>query len=148
MMRKLLSLAAGLLFGLGLLVSGMADPARVTAFLDLFGAWDPTLAFVMGGAMIPSFIGWRIAAGRSRALLGGPLPGRPAGRIDVPLLLGSGLFGVGWGLAGICPGPAVVGLTTGDPGFLWFFLGLGAGMALWTFVLARPAARLSAQPAG
>ena len=117
-MRRLLAFVTGLVFGLGLLISDMANPARVLAFLDVLaipqGGWDPTLMFVMAGAMAVSGLAWLIVtrrrAGGRPALFGGALPG-PAGRVIAPRLIGgAALFGIGWGLAGICPGPGVVGL--------------------------------------
>ena len=107
MMRIIIALLSGALFGGGLAISGMADPMRVRAFLDLFGAWDPTLAFVMGGAMIPMAIAWLVAARLRNSALGTPLPPKPSTTIDRKLILGSLLFGIGWGLAGLCPGPAI-----------------------------------------
>jgi hypothetical protein len=141
-MRNLTALLAGLLFGLGLIVSGMADPARVLGFFDLFGAWDPTLAFVLAGAVAVSFVGWQIAGRRRTALLGGPLPGRPLGAIDARLIGGGVLFGAGWALAGICPGPSVVGLMTGRWEFWLFFAAMLAGMGAWNVwsMRLRPAA--------
>jgi len=141
-MRKLLALGAGLVFGLGLMISDMANPARVRAFLDLFGGWDPTLVFVMAGAMAMSFIGWRIAARRRRALFGGPLPGRPASVIDASLIGGAVLFGTGWGLVGICPGPSVVALGFGGWEFWLFFAAMVLGMALWNLSIAPLRARV------
>lgn len=144
-MRRLVALGSGLVFGLGLVVSDMIDPARVRAFLDIFGAWDPTLIFVMGGAMIVSFAGWRLAEGRSTAVLGGSMPSAPSGGVDTSLISGAALFGIGWGLVGICPGPALVALTaSGAPGFVVFMLAMLAGMALWTHILARPPTGLDA----
>ncbi|HEU0221724.1 MAG TPA: DUF6691 family protein [Paracoccaceae bacterium] len=143
-MRRIVSFLSGLLLGLGLLVSDMADPARVQAFLDLLGAWDPTLAFVMAGAMAVSFVGWRIAATRPTALLGGPLPAAPSPVIDRDLVLGSAIFGIGWGLAGICPGPGILGLATGRAEFLIFFASMVVGIALWNAGTGRT--RLRAAP--
>lgn len=137
-MRRIVSLLTGLVFGLGLLVSDMVNPARVLAFLDLFGDWDPTLIFAMGGAMVLSFVGWRVASGRQRALFGGAMPGAASGSVNRNLVLGSAIFGIGWGLAGICPGPSVVALTTGGGvAFFVFFGAMLAGMVAWNRVLAR-----------
>ncbi|MDR3415489.1 MAG: YeeE/YedE family protein [Nevskia sp.] len=132
---------AGLLFGVGLIVAGMANPAKVLAFLDLAGAWDPSLALVMGAAIavgLPVFA----AFGRRRAsLLGEPLQ-IPANRtIDRRLIAGSALFGVGWGMAGICPGPAVVLLGAGVPRAVLFVAAMLAGMALFEWLEQRPARR-------
>lgn len=121
-MRTLVGLACGLLFGLGLTVSGMIDPARVRGFLDLFGAWDPTLAFVMGGALFVALPGYRLVLRRSRPALA-PAFDLPSKRdLDARLIGGAALFGVGWGLAGYCPGPAVTALALGAPA-TWVFVG-------------------------
>lgn len=111
-MRLLFALIAGGLFGAGLLVSGMTDTTKVQGWLDLFGNWDPTLAFVMGGAIIPMVIAWRLVPGR-QPLLGGafPPPGDPI--LDRRLIVGSVAFGMGWGLSGLCPGPAIASITFG-----------------------------------
>lgn len=132
-MRILVSLFCGGLFGAGLVVSGMTDTLRVQGFLDLFGGWDPTLMFVMGGAMIPMFIAWRIAARREAAVLGGPLPAAPSTTIDTRLAVGGILFGMGWGLSGFCPGPAFASLSFGGTGGLVFM----ASMLIAMFA-ARP----------
>ncbi|MDP5290996.1 hypothetical protein Q9290_01615 [Oceanimonas sp. CHS3-5] len=108
-MLILVSLLSGALFGLGLLVSGMMNPAKVLGFLDLFGQWDPSLVLVMGGALVvfaPGYWWWR-KQGRGRCVLGDELPKVPPARFDRKLLLGALVFGMGWGLAGICPGPAL-----------------------------------------
>lgn len=107
-MRLLISFLLGLLFGIGLLVSGMSNPAKVLGFLDLSGLWDPSLAFVMGGAVTVGLIGFRLIRKRKTALLGDPLQLPTGTRIESRLIIGGGLFGIGWGLAGICPGPALV----------------------------------------
>jgi uncharacterized membrane protein YedE/YeeE len=145
-MRKMISFSAGLLFGLGLLASDMANPARVRAFLDLFGDWDPTLIFVMGGAMSVSAAAWLFARGRHAALFGGAMPGKPNPSIDRDLLLGSGMFGVGWGLVGICPGPSVVAIMYGRWEFLLFFGAMLVGFWLHNArILARVPQLISAQ---
>jgi uncharacterized membrane protein YedE/YeeE len=128
MMRNLFAALAGGLFGAGLLVSGMVDTTKVQGWLDFFGAWDPTLAFVMGGAIIPMAIAWRIAARRRVAVLGNALPEPPAQKLSGSLITGSVLFGAGWGLAGLCPGPAMASLTFGGMGGLVFMLAMMAGM--------------------
>lgn len=111
-MKILAGYIAGLLFGLGLTLAGMTDPARVLGFLDVAGAWDPTLAFVLGGAVITAFIGYRAVLGREAPLLVPrfQLPTRQA--LDTRLLGGAALFGIGWGLSGYCPGPAIASLAT------------------------------------
>jgi uncharacterized membrane protein YedE/YeeE len=120
-MRELTAFLAGGLFGAGLLVSGMTDTRRVLGFLDLFGAWDPTLAFVMGGAILPMAVAWRIA-GR------GAYPQVREGALAPDLVSGSILFGIGWGLAGLCPGPAMASVTFGGLGGVVFLLAMAAGM--------------------
>ena len=130
-MTILIAALAGLVFGLGLLVSGMADPQKVLAFLDLAGPWDPSLALVMGGAIALGLPGFALARRRSRRLLGEPmqLPARQA--VDAPLLIGSALFGIGWGLAGYCPGPALLGTAAGMGSAAIFSAAMLAGMLLF-----------------
>ncbi|WP_299041086.1 DUF6691 family protein [uncultured Tateyamaria sp.] len=111
-MRGLIALLSGALFGAGLHVSGMTDTARVRGFLDFAGAWDPTLAFVMGGAMLPMALAWRLTRGRV-PVTGTAFPAPPRSEITRPLILGSVLFGIGWGLVGLCPGPALASITYG-----------------------------------
>ena len=126
---------AGLLFGLGLLLAGMADPAKVLAFLDLAGHWDPSLALVMVGAIAAAWPAFALARRRERAWLGGSMQLPAARRVDRSLVLGSLIFGAGWGLAGICPGPALVLAGSGAGGGLLFVAAMLAGMALqgrWT----------------
>ncbi|KIC08480.1 membrane protein [Leisingera sp. ANG-M1] len=109
-MRMFFALTAGSLFGAGLMLSGMTDTAKVQGFLDLFGAWDPTLAFVMGGALLPMALAWRLAKSRA-PLTGGSFPAPPQAGLDRRLILGALLFGAGWGMAGLCPGPAIASLS-------------------------------------
>lgn len=111
-MQIISALIVGLVFGLGLILSGMTDPAKVIGFLDLFGQWNPALAFVMIGAISVSVIGFAIAKKQPESLLGEPINLPKSTTIDTRLLLGAGLFGIGWGIAGFCPGPALVSLTT------------------------------------
>ncbi|MFK3737575.1 DUF6691 family protein [Massilia sp. TN1-12] len=122
---------AGLLFGSGLILSGMTNPAKVLAFLDVAGQWDPSLAFVMVGAILVAAVAFRYAGSRARSLLGAHvrLPG--ATRIDGRLLAGSVVFGVGWGLVGYCPGPALAALAVGGRPTLIFVAAMVAGMALF-----------------
>jgi uncharacterized protein len=122
---------AGLLFGLGLLVSGMANPAKVLGFLDLAGLWDPSLALVMAGAVLVGLVAFRLAGQRQRSLLAEPMRLPTARDIDRRLVLGGIGFGVGWGLAGFCPGPALVALGTGDMKAVVFVAAMLAGMALF-----------------
>lgn len=140
-MGVVVNLVAGLLFGLGLLISGMADPAKVQNFLDVFGTWDPSLAFVMGGAVVTAFIGYRLALRRAAPVLA-PTFALPVGDgVDARLLVGAGLFGVGWGLTGFCPGPAVVSIPLLAPGTLVFVPAMLAGIVLARVMrTARPAA--------
>ena len=126
-MRELAAGLAGLVFGAGLLVSGMTNPAKVLGFLDLAGAWDPTLAFVMGGALGVNALAWAFTRRRARPLLAAEFALPAASALDAPLLAGSALFGVGWGLVGLCPGPALAGLLRGDPAVYLFVVALLAG---------------------
>jgi uncharacterized membrane protein YedE/YeeE len=135
-MRALFAFIAGGLFGAGLLVSGMTDTTKVQGWLDVFGNWDPTLAFVMGGAIIPMAIAWQITRGR-RPVLGGEFPAPPEPRIGHNLVLGSVLFGVGWGLAGLCPGPALASITYGGVGGFVFLGAMIAGMLVAPPVRSR-----------
>ncbi|MBA2618657.1 MAG: YeeE/YedE family protein [Rubrobacter sp.] len=128
--RAAAALASGLVFGLGLAVSGMMNPARVIGFLDVAGDWDPTLAFVMGGALLVAVPAYRFIPRRGRPLLEEEfsLPEKKA--VDAPLVGGSALFGVGWGLVGFCPGPAIAALGTGFVPVFAFVAAMLAGMAL------------------
>ena len=125
------SLLAGLVFGLGLIVSGMANPAKVLGFLDLAGPWDPSLAFVMAGAVGVSALAFVAAPTRTRSWLGAEMKLPTARQFDVRLIGGSTLFGIGWGVAGFCPGPALVGLGLGEVKALVFASAMLAGMALF-----------------
>ena len=125
------ALAVGLVFGLGLIVSGMADPAKVLGFLDLFGSWDPSLALVMASAVGVGLLGFAFDTGRSRSALGLPMK-TPANRaIDRRLVIGALVFGAGWGLAGFCPGPALVAVGEGSRQALLFAAAMVAGMLLF-----------------
>lgn len=139
-MQGLTALMAGLIFGLGLIVSGMANPAKVLGFLDLAGAWDPSLALVMGGAIAVGTIGFALARRRAVCWLGSPMQLPTATKVDRRLLLGSTLFGVGWGLAGFCPGPALTALGMGEVKALVFVAAMLAGMALYEYIESRRAA--------
>ena len=125
------SLLAGLVFGLGLIVSGMADPAKVLGFLDLAGAWDPSLAFVMGGAVAVGAIAFALAGRRSRSWLGAEMRLPSARQIDPRLVTGSVLFGIGWGIAGFCPGPALAALGAGEAKAIVFVAAMLAGMGVY-----------------
>jgi uncharacterized protein len=132
-MRHLFAALSGGLFGLGLMVSGMTDTTKVQGWLDLFGDWDPTLAFVLGGAILPMAIAWAILTPRGTSLLGQTLPAPPSHDIDRPLVWGAVLFGMGWALVGLCPGPAMASLSYGGVSGIIFFVALIVGM-----LLARP----------
>jgi hypothetical protein len=121
-------LVSGTLFGAGLVIGGMTDPQRVRGFLDLFGRWDPTLAFVMGGALVVMVIAWRVRVRMRKPLFGTAfsLPDRTD--LDVRLIAGSALFGIGWGLAGLCPGPALANVSLALPQVLPFIAAMLAGM--------------------
>lgn len=132
MMRGLAGFLSGLVFGLGLLVSGMANPAKVLNFLDLAGHWDPSLAFVMGGATLTAFLGYRLIWRRSSPVLN-PTFDIPQNRsIDRPLLIGAALFGIGWGIGGFCPGPAWTALALLAPGTVVFLPAMLLGLWLGT----------------
>jgi uncharacterized membrane protein YedE/YeeE len=128
---------AGLVFGIGLLLSGMADPAKVLGFLDLAGDWDPSLALVMAGAIAVAAAGFAVARRRVKSLLGAPIQ-LPAKRtVDRRLIVGSTLFGAGWGLAGFCPGPALVALGMGEAKAIVFVLSMLTGMGLFVLFESR-----------
>ncbi|SEO15818.1 hypothetical protein SAMN04490248_10251 [Salinihabitans flavidus] len=127
MQRLIFAFIAGGFFGAGLFVSGMTDTAKVQGWLDVFGNWDPTLAFVMGGAMIPMAIAWLFTKGR-RPVVGGDFPPPPEPRLGRNLIVGSALFGAGWGLAGLCPGPSVASLSYGGWPHWVFFGAMLVGM--------------------
>ncbi|HSG34697.1 MAG TPA: YeeE/YedE family protein [Sphingomonadaceae bacterium] len=131
MRQPLIALVSGVLFGAGLALSGMMDPARVRGFLDLFGQWDPTLAFVMGGALAVMFVAWLVQKRMEKPLAHDRfnLPGTMT--IDARLVGGSALFGIGWGLAGLCPGPAIASLVVNPAPALIFALAMFAGMGLF-----------------
>lgn len=132
---------AGLLFGAGLTISDMVNPARVLAFLDVFGHWDPTLAFVLGGAVLPSALGYRLVRGLDRPLLAGSFKIPASAVLDRRLIAGAALFGVGWGLVGLCPGPAIAGLVFGKWQLWLFVAAMLAGMLVHRFLTGIVAAR-------
>lgn len=136
-MGALVAALAGLVFGLGLIVSGMAQPAKVLGFLDLAGAWDPSLAFVMAGAIAVGLPAFALAARRRESFLGLPMQLPQSTRIDRRLAGGSLLFGIGWGLAGLCPGPALVVAGTGNVKALGFVAAMLAGMAVFELLERR-----------
>lgn len=137
------SLLAGLVFGLGLIISGMADPAKVKGFLDLAGAWDPSLAFVMGGAISVGVIAFAIARRRSVSLLGAAMRLPNSREIDRRLVGGSVLFGIGWGVAGFCPGPGLVALGMGEMKAVVFVAAMLAGMLAFEWFERRTQAPLA-----
>ncbi|CAB3910042.1 hypothetical protein LMG26858_04685 [Achromobacter anxifer] len=131
-MVALIAFASGLVFGLGLIISGMANPAKVLGFLDIGGAWDPSLAFVMGGGVLVTAVGFAFLRRRRASLSGEPLRWPTATRVDLRLAAGSLAFGAGWGLAGFCPGPALVAASAGVPEALIFVAAMVAGMAIFS----------------
>ncbi|PTS97001.1 YeeE/YedE family protein [Pseudomonas sp. HMWF006] len=136
---------AGLIFGIGLLISGMTNPAKVIGFLDLAGHWDPSLAFVMAGAITVAAVGFKFARTRTRSLLGLPMNLPTARHIDRRLVVGSLLFGIGWGLAGVCPGPALVLLGSGIGKGTVFVIAMLVGMGLFEW-LERKKQRATSTP--
>jgi uncharacterized protein len=149
MKRNVFALAVGLIFGLGLCLSGMYEPAKVTGFLDLAGLWDPSLAFVMGGAIAVALPAFLVARRRSTAWVGGAIELPTAKAIDAPLVGGAAIFGIGWGLGGVCPAPGVVDLGLLSPGAAIFVVSMAAGMLVYRAAAGRrlPGLRLLAQDA-
>lgn len=129
-MNILVHAIAGLIFGVGLVISGMANPAKVKNFLDIAGTWDPSLAFVMGAAVLVTFVGYRMAFRRGAPLLADRFHLPTKSDIDRRLLIGAGLFGIGWGLGGYCPGPALVALPLLAQGTLVFVPAMLVGLAV------------------
>jgi uncharacterized protein len=136
-MRAWIAFAAGLLFGLGLSLGGMTQPAVVLGFLDIFGAWDPRLVFVMAGAMLTTAVGYRLLLRRPRPLLAERFQWPTLRRIDARLVGGAALFGIGWGIAGYCPGPALASLGAGVPALLVLVACMIAGWWLAARLLPR-----------
>lgn len=130
-------LVSGTLFGAGLTLSGMTDPARVRGFLNLFGNWDPTLAFVMGGAVLVMAVAWRIRARMAKPVFGEKFSLPDRSDLDPKLVVGSALFGIGWGIAGLCPGPAVASLALSPAAVLPFVAAMLAGMAVHSLLPER-----------
>ncbi len=131
------ALLSGLIFGLGLIVSGMANPAKVLGFLDISGQWDPSLAFVMMGAICVGTVAFAVARRRNRSFLGAPMELPQAKRVNARLIGGSLLFGAGWGLAGFCPGPAIVAAGSGQIKAWIFVAAMLAGMGIFTVLERR-----------
>lgn len=148
-MLVLASLLCGFIFGLGLLISGMTQPTKVLGFLDIFGAWDPSLAVVMAAALAVSGVGYVLAQRRTAPMLAPRFDIATKTSIDAPLVAGSALFGVGWGLVGLCPGPALENLATLSPRLIVFCVAMAAGMiAHDAWYAKRPAAPPSGALAG
>lgn len=141
-MKMLMALCVGLLFGFGLSLGGMTQPAVVLGFLDIFGHWNPQLAFVMGGAVLTTMIGFRLVWKRSRPLFDEKFQLPTAKDLDFRLVAGSATFGIGWGLGGYCPGPALASLSSGVlPGFLPVFVLVGTMIVGWWLAARLPAAK-------
>ena len=138
-MRLLIAILCGVLFGAGMIISDMVNPARVLAFLDVTGDWDPSLAFVMGGALIPSGIAYMIHRRMHAPVLADEFRVPASRLIDRPLIGGAILFGLGWGLVGLCPGPALAALTTASWQAAIFVVAMLAGMTLFRFTAGRSA---------
>jgi uncharacterized membrane protein YedE/YeeE len=132
--HRLSEFIVGLLFGWGLLISGMTDPGKVIGFLDLAGTWDPSLALVMGGAIAVGFFAFGSAKKRTSNFLGGALHLPTSSDIDKRLILGASLFGAGWGLAGFCPGPGIVSMAAGQPKAAVFVVAMLAGMLVFEWI--------------
>lgn len=136
-MQFLLGLASGIVFGLGLVISGMSNPAKVLNFLDVLGPWDPSLAFVMGGASLTTFLGYRLIWRRDRPLMMPRFEIPTRADVDGPLLTGATVFGIGWGIGGFCPGPAWTALPLAAPGTLVFLPAMVAGMLAGLWIALR-----------
>jgi len=134
MVYSIAALLSGLVFGLGLILSGMANPEKVLGFLDLAGAWDPSLAFVMGGAILVGLIAFTVARRRTRSFLGFDMKLPTSTRLDPKLMIGSLMFGVGWGIAGFCPGPGLVALGAGETKAAVFVVAMIAGMGVYEVI--------------
>ena len=143
MQNRISEFGVGLLFGTGLILSGMTDPGKVIGFLDLFGAWDPSLAFVMGGAILVGVGAFALAKKRTTTFLGGALHLPKSNDIDKRLVVGGLVFGAGWGLAGFCPGPALVSLGAGQPKAAAFVLAMLVGMGVFELLERRKARDLA-----
>lgn len=141
MIINIAALLCGLIFGLGLILSGMGSPAKVQNFLDVFGNWDPSLGFVMGGAIAVGLIAFTWAKQRKTAVLGDPMQLPTSTAIDSKLLTGSALFGIGWGMAGFCPGPALMNLSTLNPEVWIFVAAMLVGMLLQHAWSSKPQTR-------
>lgn len=136
-MKIFSGLVAGLIFGLGLVVSGMANPAKVLNFLDLFGVWDPSLAFVMGGAIAIALPGFKIAGSRAKPLFAEIFQMPTKSEFDMPLIIGAIFFGIGWGIGGFCPGPAMTAIFFAAKGTFVFVPAMIIGMWIAKFAISR-----------
>lgn len=143
-MRVMFGLLSGLVFGVGLVISGMSDPAKVLNFLDVLGSWDPSLAFVMGGASVTAFVGYRLVWKRTAPILMDEFDVPTNTSIDRPLLTGAIMFGIGWGIGGFCPGPAWTALPLLTPGALAFIPAMLVG--LWLGTRAKESALFKRPP--
>jgi uncharacterized membrane protein YedE/YeeE len=143
-MRSFILFALGLAFGVGLYLSGMTQPSKVQGFLDIFGRWDSSLAFVMAGAIAVGLVAFSFAARRSRTLLGDVLELPPIGKVDKSLVMGSFIFGVGWGLGGVCPGPAIFNVGFFDLHSAIFVISMATGMMLEKFIRLPTSSTLTA----
>jgi uncharacterized membrane protein YedE/YeeE len=137
-MHRFSEFLIGLLFGWGLLISGMTDPGKVLGFLDLAGAWDPSLAFVMGGGVLVGLVGFTLAKKRTTSFLGSAMHLPTSRDIDRRLVLGSLTFGAGWGLAGFCPGPGIVAMGAGESKAALFVVAMIAGMLVFEWLHRKP----------
>ncbi len=146
-MQRFIEFLVGLVFGWGLLISGMTDPGKVIGFLDLAGTWDPSLAFVMGGGVLVGLVGFTLAKRRTRSFFGGAMHLPTSRDIDRRLVLGSLTFGAGWGLAGFCPGPGIVAMGAGESKASLFVVAMVAGMLVFEALERRSKAN-SAKAAG
>ena len=144
MANLIVAAGCGIIFGFGLIISDMIQPLKVLNFLDLFGAWDPSLAFVMAAALAVTSLGYALTRSRGRPYLAAQGYWPEASGIDTRLLAGAGLFGVGWGLVGLCPGPALADLATLDPQVIVFVIAMAAGMVAHDAWRSRPRARAAA----
>ena len=136
MKQNILALLSGVLFGAGLAISGMIDPARVRAFLDVTGNWDPTLAFVMGGALLPMAVAWRISKHRRKPLAASTYSLPSTSDVDWRLISGAAIFGIGWGIAGICPGPGIAALAVHPISARFFVFAMAAGAWLHSLIFS------------
>jgi uncharacterized membrane protein YedE/YeeE len=142
MILQLVALLSGIAFGIGLILSGMVNPAKVLAFLDITGQWDPSLAFVMAGAVLVGYFAFKSAKRRGQTLLSAPIHLPTSSKVDSRLILGSLVFGIGWGLAGICPGPGLVLAASGHSGAIVFVVAMLLGMLIFDRLEKRRTNRL------